>query len=143
MKLYDLAGELYNDLGRPTSISVSSIAYWFQTNIGQLNIEIATDYALSSSGESIPELGEKEGAIFKCLFKIHYFEGKIRSSLSTTGYSAITQISSEGVKMRKVNRTAVTKTIRNLKKAAEEELKQLSIEYNKRHVKIASVSIYP
>lgn len=143
MKIFDIAGEVFNDLGRPSSISVASIAYWMKSNIGLLNIQISSDYTLDDSGEADPEIGKKEAAIFKCLYKVNYFSRKIRSNLGAAAYIPVTQISSEGVRMKKIDKTDIAKTIAEIRKDAANELDTLTTEYNKRNAKIAAISIYP
>jgi hypothetical protein len=39
-KIVDVADEIYRELGEPNDLSLSSIAFWLRTNIGDLNILI-------------------------------------------------------------------------------------------------------
>lgn len=143
MKIYTIAEEVYRELRQPSNISVASVAYWMQCNLGLLNTQIGTEYILDSSGEASPEIGDTEAAVFKYLYQIEYYSKKLRSNLGSSAYIPVTQISSEGVRMRKVTKTEIARTIANVRKELENELTALTRAYLKDKAKIAVISIYP
>lgn len=111
-KIVDIADEIYRELGEPDDISIPSIAFWIRTNIGKLNIILNKNYSINTTNLEIDAIeGEpftiNEKAIFKKLYKIHYYDrqivkliGKsntlnlINTDTSTSGDNTSTGISS-------------------------------------------------
>jgi hypothetical protein len=80
-KIVDIADEIYRELGEPTDVSISSIAFWLRSNLGKLNILIAKDFYID---EITLEVAGKdyaftllEKAIFKKLYNLHYYDRQI------------------------------------------------------------------
>ena len=48
MKVVDIASEIYEELGRPSSLSIPSISFWLRNNIGGLNNYINTQFSIAS-----------------------------------------------------------------------------------------------
>ena len=61
MKVVDIADELMNELGNPTTISLQSVSFWLRSNIGALSNYVNEDFTLNSTSLDIEKTvsGEK------------------------------------------------------------------------------------
>ena len=124
----DIADEIYEELGSPSDISNPLISFWLQRNIGRLNSLIQTSYTIESSVSSIeisPTLGEDEKAIYKTLYYIYYYNRLIQNNLGAAAFDAILEVGSDRRTVKMVNKNEVAKTYLALKKANQDELKEL------------------
>lgn len=75
-----IASEIFNELGAPSDVSVASISYWLRSNIGKLNVLLASEYSINANSEidTSKELFTLlEKTIFKKLYIIHYYDRQI------------------------------------------------------------------
>jgi len=79
MKVVDIADEIYNELGEPSTLSVPAITYWLRANFGSLSNYLNEDFELNSTtlelektvNEEKVEIAEDEKDILKKMYHIH------------------------------------------------------------------------
>lgn len=126
MKFIDIAIELHEELEAPTDIIPAAIGSWLRYNFSKLNSLINTSLELNVNGtETTPELTQNEKAILKSLYLIHYYDNKVRTNLGAAGTDVVTEISSDGARFRKVNKTEVAKSYIQIRKDEQDHLKEL------------------
>lgn len=128
MTVTDIAQEIYLELGSPTDNSIPFTASWLRWNIGELNILIDECFVVDSvTLEIFPELSEMQKSIFKKMYFVDYYKGKIQSSLSTAGYLGKGWISlKEGdSEITRANPNEIAKTFRGLMNDVSSELNDL------------------
>jgi hypothetical protein len=139
MTTLSIADEIRRELG-DSSVSAPSIAFWLVNHIGDLNNLIQSSFAISADSISIsPDLGQEEKSIFKKLYNIYYYEGKIRSFLGAAANDIVLEVSSDGATVRTVNKNELSKTYVQMKKMESEDLKALLAGYAGRSVSFLQV----
>ena len=131
-KIVDIADELYREMGEPADLSIASVAYWLRSNIGDLNITINKAYTINETtleidGESF---GNTEKSIFKMLFSIHYYERLLRNALGAASTDSTIEIDQNGFRARRINKNELAKTYAQLRKQINDELVELTKNYN-------------
>ena len=53
MKVVDIADELFNELGEPSTLSIPAITYWLRSNIGSLSNYLNEDFTVNSTSLDI------------------------------------------------------------------------------------------
>jgi len=136
-KIVDIADEIYRELGEPNDLSLSSIAFWLRTNIGDLNILInkkfyITDdtFEIGIEADSGDEFKDIEKSIFKMIYNIHYYERLFRNALGAASTDSVIEIDQNGFRARKVNKNELAKTYSDLRKQINDELQILTKNYN-------------
>lgn len=124
----DISDELHRELGSPTDISPASINFWLRANVGALNNLINTEYALASN-EFTPEITEEAKAILKKLYIVYYYGKQLLSNLGAAGLETIVEVESDGARVKRVNKTEVSKAFQQAKNAEEESLRQLVVAF--------------
>ena len=125
-KIVSIADEIYRELGNPTDLSIASISFWLRTNVGQLNNLINIDATINQTTlELDSELSPEQAVIFKKLYFIHYYDLKVRSSLGAASSDGVIEVSSDGARVRKVNKNELTKTWLEARRAERDELDKL------------------
>lgn len=137
IKIVDIADEIYRELGEPNDLSLSSIAFWLRTNIGDLNILINKKFYII---ESTLEIGIEENSgdvfsdieksIFKMIYSIHYYERLFRNALGAASTDSLIEINQNGFSARKINKNELAKTYAQLRKQIVDELETLTKNYN-------------
>jgi hypothetical protein len=134
MKVVDIADELYRELDAPTDLSIPAISFWVRTNLGALNNSINTTFVVNETTLEIKdvddvEISQQEAAILKKLYFVHFYETKIRSNLGAASTDQIIEISSDGSRIRKVNKTEQGKIYQMVRLQLVEELNQMIAGY--------------
>lgn len=139
MKVVDGADEIYKELGEPADLSVATIAYWLRNKVGQLNNLIFQNFRVNSSYEidrqdpddenTYIEIGIDEMAILKKMYMVYYYENKMRSTLGAASTDSIIEVSSDGDRVRMINKNELSKTYMVAKKDENEELMKLVASY--------------
>jgi hypothetical protein len=136
-KIVDISDEIYRELGEPSDLSLSSIAFWLRTNIGDLNILINKKFYIDDNTQevSIPEdsgdvFGDIEKSVFKMIYSMHYYERLFRNALGAASTDSTLEISQNGFMARKVNKNELAKTYSQLRKQIADELQVLTKNYN-------------
>jgi len=153
-----LAYGIWQDLDSPTTPSVTFISGWIgaERGVGQLNtllnLEIIVDEdgvhagelfvigdcsGVYEVGDFYPILGNTEKAIYTELYKVDYYQKKVRDSLAgileggdslSTDWTSLTE---GDTIIRRVNKNEVAKTYRNMSKDSRAYLDNLVSDYNR------------
>lgn len=128
MNTTSIADEIYRELDQPSDLSIPSIAFWLQTNIGQLNLK--TGLAVSVNLGALSEtLSDEAVAIYKALFKIHYLKRKINQNLGAAAYSSIAEVKEGNRTVKRTNKNDIAKSYITMKESEERELNRLISAY--------------
>jgi hypothetical protein len=145
-KIVDISDEIYRELGEPSDVSISSIAFWLRTNLGKLNILINKTYVINTLDLEVDVISPEtftitEKLIFKKMYNIHYYDrqiinliGKSRNinlvntDIATTGINNADtiQISENGFTYQK---SSSTKTANETIKANTQFIRQLGLNF--------------
>lgn len=137
----DIADEIYEELGSPTDVSISSITYWLRNNVGKLNNLLGCSFGISESDyELTTSLDTQQKDIFKKIYLIYYYQRKISSNSTAMGYDSIIQLDRNGNKVRFANPNEVSKFYLSLKKDEEASLKTLINSYKFNNIKPVQVA---
>jgi len=130
-KIVSLADEIYRELGNPTDMSIATISFWLRTNLGQLNTLLNITTALDDVTLELEGAGltVDQGVVFKKLYFIHFYDLKIRSTLGAAGTDPVIEVSSDGARVRKINKNELSKTWLAARSAEEAELTKLVTAY--------------
>jgi len=146
-----LASGIWEDLGSPTTPSVTSVSGWLGSDrgVGKLNVLLGTTFYVDNSGyhageyfdaggysgqyvagDYFPALGNVEAAIYGEIYKQDFYVKKIRDVmngiLEGTGTNLDWSELSEGdTTIRRSNRNEVAKTYRGLQQDSQTELNKL------------------
>jgi hypothetical protein len=119
MQLDNISNELWLELSEPSDLSIPSISFWLQANLGALNIAIRKCYTIDSETLDVsPDIGVNEKYIFKLMFYVYYYGHLSRKNLGAAASSVI-QITQAGKTVRMVNKNEVSKNYLQLKNGAE------------------------
>jgi hypothetical protein len=136
-KIVDIADEIYRELGEPNDLSLSSIAFWLRTNIGDLNILINKKFYITEDTleigipeDSGDEFKDIEKSIFKMIYSMHYYERLFRNALGAASTDSLIEINQNGFSARKINKNELAKTYAQLRKQIADELQILTKNYN-------------
>lgn len=121
----DIAMEIIQDLGL-TDIAPGVIAFWVRNNIGMLNNLIYTSYSLDDTTSEIsPGISIEAIAILKKMYEIQNINSVIRTNLGSSAWSATIEVSENGNRIRKTNKTELGKVYSELRLQTLDELKYL------------------
>ena len=137
MKVVDIADELFNELGGPSTLSLPAIAYWLRTNIGTLSNYLNEEFSLNSTSLDIEktvdeekvQIDEDEKDILKKMYHIHYYDILLRNTLAAAGTDSVVEIQSDDTRVRRINKNELTKTYISLKRTEQQELAKLTNGY--------------
>lgn len=116
MSLTDTANELFIELGEPSDMSMTSISYWLESNIGGLNSSLRKSYSVQSNLTTSPSMGLAEKYIFKKMFLVYYYGYLARKTLGAASTSSVLQVTQAGKTVRLVNKNEISKVYTQLKK---------------------------
>ena len=133
MKVVDIADEVFRELGNPTTISIPAIAFWLRTNFGGLNNSINRDFSIKSSTLELvrdvdgieTEMTADEASVLKKMYNVHYCDQQIRTNLGAASTDAVIEVSSDGQKVRKINKTEIIRHLVAIKKQKLDELNSM------------------
>ena len=139
MKVVDIEDEIYRELGNPTDLSISAIAFWVRTNIGELNNLLMASLAVNASTLEIEddcdtpnEITPEAVSILKKMYNIHHYDLEIKKNLISISTDSIIEVSDQGSSVRKINRNEVSKTLSGLRKQEVDGLTDLVTAYRSR-----------
>ncbi len=121
MIVADIADEIYREL-EPETASIPSIAFWLLSNLGRLNIALNESFANVAS-EISPELNEAQKDIFKKLYEIYYYGKLARTNLGAAAYESFSEVSEDGRKFKRTNKTGIAESYKALADGAKNELR--------------------
>ena len=144
-KIVDISDEIYRELGEPNDITLSSIAFWLRTNIGDLNIMINKKFyidetTLEITSEDTDPFGNIEKSIFKMIYTIHYYERLFRNALGSASLDTVLSVTDDGSTVVKINKNELAKTYAQLRNQISDELQELTKNYNLNEVKPLQVA---
>jgi len=130
MKVVDIADEIFRELGSPSTISIPAIAFWVRANIGGLNNSINRGFSIKATTLEIvrdidgaeTEISIDESNILKKMYHVHYYDQQIRTNLGAAATDSVLEVSSDGQKVRKINKTEIIRHLTTIKKQTLEEL---------------------
>jgi len=129
-KIVDIADEIHRELGNPTDLSIPPISYWLTTNLGQLNNLLNLTLTLDEDNlEFSTDLDDQQKVIFKKLYFVHYYNTKVRATLGAASTDSVVEVSSDGARVRKINKNELSKTYLSAKRSEQEELDKLVTAY--------------
>ena len=140
MKVVDIADEIYRELDFPTTPVLPAIVFWLTSNIGKLNILIATSIEVDNN-EFFPELDDSQKEILKTLYYVYYFSKLMRASLGAAAYDWSEVIEGD-TQIRRVSKNEVAKNYYSLKKDLQTEVDDLVFYYKQNLCLPASFSAY-
>jgi hypothetical protein len=139
IKVVDIADQIHRELGSPTDLSVSAIAFWVRTNVGALNNMVNQNFRINDSYE-VDRVDPDNSdltinidinaiAVFKKMYMVHYYDNKVRSTLGAASTDSVVELSSDGSSIKKINKNEQGKTYASLKKMEYEELNYMANAY--------------
>ncbi len=131
MKVVDIATEIFEELGQPSSLSLPAISFWVRNNVGSLNNYINTSFSVREADfevvrtvdNSVIEIDQNAKAVLKKMYMVHYYDQQIRTQLASS--DNVTEVSQDGMTVRKVNKGEIVRHLSTIKKQEDEELKFL------------------
>lgn len=132
----NFAVSLWEDLGEPQEPTVPYISGWCKKNIGSLNVLIDSVFVTGESGNFSPSFGNAEEAIYSEMFKVKFYEKKIRDAihgtLTSSGANLFwTELREADSTIRRSSQTEVLKVYSDLKKDTQLNLDNLVRSYKK------------
>ncbi len=135
MKVQDIAQEIYMELAEPSSLTIPAIAFWVRSNVGALNNYLDTNFKINDSTLEIEQydttskttiqIGRQEKAVMKKMYMVHHYSLKLRETLGAASSDPTIEVSSDGARVRKINRNELSKTYAQIKKEEYAELQDL------------------
>lgn len=127
MTIAEFAHEIYENLGSPTDITEELIETWLTNSTGNLNTKLNLSIS-AVDGSFVPELSDKEKAIYQKIFEIYYLGLQINRNLGASAYdwSELTEADST---IRRVSKNELAKTYRGLQNDARIELVDMINKY--------------
>ena len=130
VKIVSIADEAYRELASPSDLSIAAISFWLRTNLGQLNNLIDTSYTLNADTQELETgLTIEQAVIFKKLYFVNYYDIKIRATLGSASNDSVVEVSSDGARVRKINKNELSKTWMSARNLEREELTRLVTSY--------------
>jgi len=140
MKVVDIANEIFNELGEPSSLSIPAITFWVRSNIGKLNNAINTEFSVNTDTLEIQRkidkvetnIGIDESCILKKMYSVYYYDTQIRANVKGLETDAVVEVSSDGMRVRKTSKTEIIRYLTSLKRLELDELNKM-INYYRIH----------
>lgn len=129
MPLFDsitqISDSIFEELGRPSDITISSISHWLRNNLGNLNILTNQSYVLNPDESVTPSIDMGSYGVFTAMYRVRYFEKQFLSGLGAAGYSIPTEVSSDGFRVKFEPKISLSKFWSDAKNQALIELNDL------------------
>jgi len=125
-----LASGTWEELGSPSAPSIGYISGWFTSNagIGKLNNTLNICYS-GVSGCLSPEIGSAESAIYRELYKISYYDGRVSSATNAALTDSWLELKDDVSTIKRHNKNEVAKTFVSLRKESYDNLKDMVFSY--------------
>lgn len=128
MTTTSIADELFRELDEPADCSIPKIAFWLQTNVGQLNLKLGSSVTVEN-GTLSEDLSLAAQAIFKTLFKIDYLKRQINRNLGAAAYVSVIEVKEGNRTVKRTNKNDIAKNYQIAKDAEERALAGLISAY--------------
>ena len=140
MKVVDIADEIFQELGEPTSLSVPAITFGVRSNVERLNNAINTEFAVNEStleiqrkiNDTSTNIGIDEGAVIKKMYSVYYYDMQIRANVKGLETDSVVEVSSDGMRVRKTSKTEIIRYLTAIKRLELDELNKM-INYYRIH----------
>lgn len=134
MKVVDIADEIYRELASPVDLSISVIAFWIRTNIGELNNLLYSNFvldvpSLEIKDENGAEIPPEAVAVLKKIYYIHNFDLEIKKHILSIASDSILEVTDQGSSIKRINKNEVTKTLGSLRRQEYRALMKLTSAY--------------
>jgi len=124
--ILEIADEIFEENDRDSDISIPGIAFWLRSNIGMLNNAINKSYVLNADQSITPPIDQDAKSIFKKMYEVNkYIPFKIRANLGAASADPVVEVSSDGMRVRTVEKNKLAQVWIELKKEATKELADL------------------
>jgi hypothetical protein len=152
-QIVQLATDIYQDIGSPSSLSVGFISGWLidSGNLGSINNKLSTSFYLTGDAPCITDdggnFGGEEADIYTLMFKTYFYEGQSLSVLAGGG-SFWTSLSEGDTKFSRSDITKISQAYLNLQQSARQDLRLAIADYKLRisvpqSVDAASIYSFP
>jgi|SRR6056300_331455 len=129
-KIVDIAAQIHEELGEPSDMTIASISFWLQTNLGELNVLLNSDFVLGDDLE-VGGLGVEEAAILKKMYECYFYGKRYKENLGATGTDNIIQITSDGSSVKKLNKNEIAKNYLAAQKDCKQDLNMMIKRYKR------------
>jgi len=140
MYIANIASEIFIEMGggdpgeQDSSIpTIPAIAHWLRHNYAKMSVYGCSDFSISLANDNnyelSPEPSEVEKDILKTLYVLYHYSKLIRDNLGAAAYNTLSEVDSDGMKVRRTSRTEIAKTYVQVQKMAQEDLKSLANHY--------------
>lgn len=130
-----LAVEFLSGLYNANTNTVA-IERWVRDNIGRLNVALYGNFALSGAGDAqlitgeSPSWDSRVGDIYEKMHELTYYKHQIMATLPAGTSNHVTEVNSDGGRIKMANPIEIAKQYRSLQKETEEELAVLVANFN-------------
>lgn len=138
MKVVDIANHIFIEQGEPSDTSIPAIAFWVRSKVGWLNtilfegfyVDDATQEVLNADKNNA-EIPPEAVAVLIQYYKVYDLETQMRSTLTAINANGILEVTDNlgGTSFKRVNRSEVLKTLRQLKQDEVSLLKNMIASY--------------
>lgn len=128
MIVSDISNELYLELGEPSDISIPSLNFWLESNIGTLNSWIGTSFSIDG-GVFNPDIDNKQKDIFKGIYYVHYWLRKANQNLGAAAYNAFSEWKEGNRTVKRTNQNDIAKNYLAVWRGAKDDLRDLILAY--------------
>ena len=138
MKVVDIADEIWRSVGSPTDTSIAAISYWVRSNIGSMNNHLNTQFKVDGTtleinykdeDDTVISLDVEEVSILKQMYIIHDYDNKLRTITGAASWDSVVEISDAGTRIKKVNKSEMSKTLASTKQQEQNQLNKLISSY--------------
>jgi len=148
MKIVDIATQIYQDAGEPTTSSIPAISYWVRGKVGDINVLLYEDFIVEeTSGQyeildaDSVEISVDAVSIIKQLYQIYDYQVQIRTQMNALVTDTILEFKEiDGSSFKRTNRNEVSKTLASIRKDELETLKGMVNSYRIKKAVPASVA---
>lgn len=123
-KIVDIAAQIHEELGEPSDMTIASISFWLQTNLGELNVLLNSDFVLGDDLE-VGGLGVEEAAILKKMYECYFYGKRMKETLYAAGVDQVISVTSDGSSVKKLNKGTLSKTYLDAQKQCKEDLNMM------------------
>lgn len=142
MNITQLSDTTYRELFMPDDVSIPTIAYYYETNLGQLSNLLGATFTIDSSDILTPELTDAQAVIYKFLYLIYYYNRQIQKNLGAGAYSSsILEVTEGDRSIRKVDKTNIAKQLLALVNSLKEQLNDNLYAYNSNNALPYSIDV--
>lgn len=121
-KIVDIAAQIHEEIGEPTDISITSISFWLQTNVGALNVALNSNFSLDENTLEIGGLGEEEAAILKKMYECYFYGKRAKETMYAAGVDEVISVTSDGASVKKLNKGTLSKVYFDAQKQCKGDL---------------------